>query len=163
MVGIKSMETGVIFKQAADDASKSINAEGMLRIWLVDDDVGYSEQLRWLLNAEPRVDCPLSFASATALLPALRQESPPDAILLDVQMPVLNGIEAIRPIKHLAPSTKVLMLTTFFDHVLEKQARAAGAADFLLKRYPPARVIAAIRAPSTQFDPVYHAHALAPR
>ena len=124
------------------------DAEAMLCIWLVDDDLSCCEHLAWLLNVEPRVNCSRSFSSASALLATLGQESPPDAILLDVQMPVMNGIEAIRPIKNLAPATKVLMLTTFLDHRLKEQSLAAGAADFLLKRNSPAQIIAAIRAAS---------------
>ncbi|SRR6266566_4627414 len=124
------------------------NAEARLSIWLVDDDLSCCEQVARLLNAEPRVDCSRSFSSASALLATLGQEPPPDAILLDVQMPVMNGIEAIRPIKNLAPATRVLMLTSFLDHRLKEQSLAAGAADFLLKRNSPAQIIAAIRAAS---------------
>jgi DNA-binding NarL/FixJ family response regulator len=124
------------------------HAEARLCIWLVDDDRSCCEQLSWLLNAEPRVNCSRSFSSATSLLATLGQESPPDAILLDVQMPVMNGIEAIRPIKSLAPSTAVLMLTSFLDHRLKEESLAAGAADFLLKRNSPAQIIAAVRAAS---------------
>jgi len=157
------MDTGVTFKRAAIEAAKSGDTESMLRIWLVDDDACYSEQLMWLLNAEPRVDCSVSFSSATALLAALQRETPPDAILLDVQMPVINGIEAIPPIKHLAPSTKVLMLTTFFDHLLQKQALAAGAADFLLKRNSPVQIVAAVRTASAQFGSLCYRHVLTPQ
>ena len=124
------------------------NAETRLCIWLVDDDLSCCEHLTQLLSAEPRVNCARSFSSASSLLATLGQESPPDAILLDVQMPVMNGIEAIRPIKSLAPSTAVLMLTTFLDHRLKEQSLAAGAADFLLKRNSPAQIVAAIRAAS---------------
>ena len=63
-------------------------------------------------------------------------------------MPVMNGIQAIRPIKNLAPATRVLMLTSFPDHRLKAESLAAGAADFLLKRNPPAQIIAAVRAAS---------------
>ena len=124
------------------------DAEARLCIWLVDDDLSCCEYVARLLNAEPRVNCSRSFSSASALLATLGQESPPDVILLDVQMPVMNGIEAIRPIKNLAPYTKVLMLTTFPDHELKKQSLAAGATDFLLKRNSPAQIIAAVRAAS---------------
>jgi DNA-binding NarL/FixJ family response regulator len=124
------------------------NAEATLCVWLVDDDLSCCEQLALLLNAEPRVNCSRSFSSASSLLATLRQESPPDAILLDVQMPVMNGIEAIRPIKDLAPATRVVMLTAFLDYRVKEQSLAAGAADFLLKRNPPAQIIAAVRAAS---------------
>ena len=139
------MRTGVIIERAAGGASKGTDTEAMLRIWLVDDDASCRGQLVWLLNAEPQVDCSHCFSSASSLLAALRQESPPQAILLDVNMPVMNGIEAIRLIKPLAPFTMILMLTTFFDHRLKKEALAAGAADFLLKRNLPGEMVAAVR------------------
>lgn len=134
-----------------ENVLKSCNSEPVLGIWLVDDDDLYREHLLWLLKTEPRVDCSRSFSSAISLLAALRQESPPDAILMDVHMPDMNGIEAIRPIKHLAPFTRVLILTTFFDLRLKEMALAAGATEFLLKRYPRAQIIAAIRPTSSEF------------
>jgi len=57
----------------------------------------------------------------------------------------MSGIEAIAPVKHLAPCAIVLILTTFFDCRLAEQALAAGAVDLLLKRNPPGQIIAAIR------------------
>jgi DNA-binding NarL/FixJ family response regulator len=141
----KRMRTGAIIERATDAVLKSSDAEAMLHIWLVDDDASCRGQLMWLLNAEPQVDCSRCFSSASSLLATLRLESPPDAILLDVQMPVMTGIEAIRLVKHLAPSTMILMLTTFFDHRLKEEALAAGAADFLLKRNLPGEMVASVR------------------
>jgi len=147
---LNNMKNGGVIKPAAVKASTSNDAEARLCIWLVDDDAAYSKHLTWLLNAEPCVDCPRSFPSPMALLAALRQESPPDVILMDVHMPAMNGNEAIRPVRDLAPATLVLMLTTFFDHRLKEEALAAGAADFMLKRNSPAQIIAAVRASSAR-------------
>jgi len=127
------------------DAFKSRDSEPVFCIWLVDDDAICLKYLRLLLNAEPGVDCSRSFPSALSLLAALRHESGPDAILIDMFMPDLNGIEAIRPAKDLAPFTKVFIITTIYDLEFKAKALAAGATDFLLKRYPPAQIIAAIR------------------
>lgn len=133
---------------------KNAPSDPAVRIWLVDDDACFCENMLLLLeDAKPRVDCSRSFSSALSMLTALRQESPPDVILMDVQMPDMNGVEAIRPVKHLSPSTKVLMLTTCYDVDLKGKALAAGAADFLLKRYPPARIIAAICTPNSNASP----------
>jgi DNA-binding NarL/FixJ family response regulator len=144
------MEKEVIIERAGDEASNGSDAEAKLCIWLVDDDPCYCELLTCLLNADPRVDCLRSFSSASSLLAVLRQKTPPDAILMDVHMPVMNGIEAIRPIKHLSPSTMVLMLTTFLDHESKEQALVSGAVDFLLKRNSSAQIIAAILAASVR-------------
>lgn len=144
------MKREIIIERTNGAALNNSEDEPRLCIWLVDDDAGCSEHLIWLLNAEPCVDCPRSFPSATSLLAALWQDTPPDAILMDVNMPAMNGIQAIRPVRNLAPATPVLMLTTFFDQGLKQEALAAGAADFLLKRNPPAQIIAAIRAASVR-------------
>jgi DNA-binding NarL/FixJ family response regulator len=146
------MKREIIIERTNGAALNNSHAKPRLCIWLVDDDVACSELLTWLLNEQPRVNCPRSFSSAISLLAALRQEAPPDVILMDVHMPAMNGIEAIRPVRNLAPATLVLMLTTFFDQGLKQEALASGAADFLLKRNPPAQIIAAIRAASTRLS-----------
>jgi DNA-binding NarL/FixJ family response regulator len=56
-----------------------------------------------------------------------------------------SGLDAIRPIKALARSTQVLMLTTCFDDEAKKRALTNGASDFLLKRYPVERILASIQ------------------
>jgi CheY-like chemotaxis protein len=67
------------------------------------------------------VNCSNNFSSVSSFLAALRQESLPDAILVDAEEPVMDGIEAIEPIKNLAPSTKVLMIATFQDPYCKKR------------------------------------------
>ena len=118
---------------------------GRLRIWLVDDQDGFRQPLAKLLNLQPGVECARHFCSAAAVLLALQEQSP-DAILLDVEMPIMSGVEAIQPIKKLSPSTTVLMLTTFFDNGIKEQSLANGATDFLLKHYPLDQIVAAVRA-----------------
>ena len=133
------------------------NSNEKLCIWLVDDDAFCRSHFMRLLNAEPWLNCSRSFSSAVSLLAALRQESPPDAIFMDVQMPDMNGIEAIRPAKDLAPFTKVFILTTFYDNESAAQALAAGATGFLLKRYPSAQIINAVSSTSAGFCSTGHA------
>ncbi len=120
-------------------------AANRLRIWLVDDREGFRQPLARLLNLEPGVECARHFSSAEAALLALREQSP-DAILLDVEMPMMNGVEAIQPIKKLAPATAVLMLTTFLDEEAREKSLANGAADFLLKHFSTDEIVAAVRA-----------------
>lgn len=131
---------------------KNSDDEAMLCIWLVDVDQCCREYLMLLLNTEPFVNCSRSFSSALSLLVALRQEAPPDAILMDMQMSDLSGIEAIRLVKKLAPFTGVLILANLYDHELKENTLTAGASDFLLKRYPLARIIPAIRTASNRFS-----------
>jgi DNA-binding NarL/FixJ family response regulator len=157
------MKTGVILESAADTALKSSDADSMFCIWLVDDDAYCREHLTWLLNAEPDVNCSRCFSTASCLLTELRQGSPPDAILIDLEMPVMNGIEAIAPIKKVTPFTMIVILTMFFDHRRKEEALAAGATDCILKRNLSAQIIAAIRAASVRFSSSRRAHVLAPQ
>jgi DNA-binding NarL/FixJ family response regulator len=69
----------------------------------------------------------------------------PDVVLMDIRMPVLDGIEATRRIVALAPATRVLMLTTFGLENYVFDALRAGASGFLLKDAPPEEIAAAVR------------------
>lgn len=79
---------------------------------------------------------------AVALAGALR----PDVVLMDLQMPVLDGVEAIRRIRVETPATQVIILTTFADDDYIYDGIAAGARGYLLKDAPPEQLVAAIRA-----------------
>ena len=105
----------------------------LLTVWLVDNDREFSSLLAGLLDRQKEIDCSRFFSSAEAVLDALRREAPPDVILLDIEMDGINGLEAIRPIKALAGSTRVFMLTSFYDSQRRSRALRDGATDFLLK------------------------------
>lgn len=125
---------------------RASNVEAPLRIWLADDDAYCCEHLTWLLTAETRGECLRSFSSVADLLASLRQETPPDAILVSAKAPFMNDVEIIHPIKHLAPSAVVFVLSVFYDNRLQEQALAAGAAGLLLKRYSQTHIASIIRA-----------------
>ena len=137
------MNTSLSGNGAMDLATAAVSR--LLRIWLVDDDEGFRRLQAQLLNLVPNVECARHFPSAEAVLKALGKEQPPDAILLDVEMPGMTGLEAIKPILQLAPSTSVLMLTTFYDARRKKESLAAGAVNYLRKGIPPEEIFAAIR------------------
>jgi CheY-like chemotaxis protein len=104
-----------------------------IKVWLVDDDDNYRTLLAELLVKEQGIDCPRHFSSPDAALSALASKTGPDVLLLDIQMRDQNGLDAIRPIKSLARSTRVLMLTTFYDSHRHSRALEEGASGFLLK------------------------------
>jgi DNA-binding NarL/FixJ family response regulator len=116
-----------------------------IRIWLIDDGDEFRSLLAELLGTERGFDCSRQFSNAADALVALQNETAPDVILLDIHMRGKNGLDAVRPIKSLAPGTRVLMLTTFFDSRSRERALAEGASDFLLKSYPIEEITERIR------------------
>ncbi len=154
------MKAGVTFEGATGAEFKSRKVGDRFCIWLVDDDVCWCEHLTWLLNVQPGVNCSRCFTSAVSLLVELPQNSPPDAIVMDLEMPGMNGIKSIAAVRKLTSVPIIWMLTTFFDHKRRHEALAAGASDFFLKRNSSTQLIAAIRAASIQFYSTQHAHVL---
>lgn len=120
---------------AGTKTSESGSRRRMLRVWVVDDDAVLSEVFARLLTRQPGIRCRRQFPSAETVLAALAEERPPDVILLDVNLGRQSGMAAIGPIKQLAPSVNVLMLTMFSNSDHELEAFEAGASGFLLKSY----------------------------
>jgi len=118
-----------------------------LRIVIVDDQSMVRAGFAALLNAEPDLEVVGEAADGAEGVEVVRRLRP-DIVLMDVRMPVLNGIEATRELlRGSDPSqseTHILMLTTFDidDYVYE--AIRAGASGFLLKDAPPADLVAAV-------------------
>ena len=116
----------------------------MITVLLADDQALVRAGFSLILNAEPDIDV-VGEAGDGAEAVALTGAIQPDVVLMDVRMPEVDGIEATRRISDVAPSTKVLMLTTFDldEYVIE--AFRAGASGFLLKTAPRDQLVAAVR------------------
>jgi DNA-binding NarL/FixJ family response regulator len=130
---------------------------GPVRIWLVDDSDSIRCLLAEFLSGETDFECAGQFDSAEAMLDALAHETPPDVILLDVNMRGISGLEAIRPIRAIASSTRVLIMTALSDWDVKTQAIRNGASGFLLKRFPlsiPEHIRLAVAAPLPVADEV---------
>ncbi len=124
-----------------------------IHLWIVDDNARMRATLRELLSHCDGIECTRGFASPNALLSALASKIGPDVILLDIEMGDQNGLDAVRSIRSLSVSTRVLMLTTFFDDQSESRAMADGASGFLLKRYPIEKIVNSIRQACSQPPP----------
>jgi DNA-binding NarL/FixJ family response regulator len=112
------------------------------RLLLADDHTLLLESIRLLL--EPEFDLVGSVEDGQALLLAAKTLKP-DVILLDISMPVLNGIDAAHQLKKILPSAKLIFLTMHADADYVTEAFRAGAAGYLLKRSAASELITAIR------------------
>jgi len=114
------------------------------RVLLVDDDALVIAGLRMLLAGDPGIEV-VGDAGDGALLVAAVRETRPDVVLLDIRMPGLDGVSALRSLRaEPEPHPAVLMLTTFGAEPVVLDALRAGASGYILKHTPPERIVAAI-------------------
>ncbi len=104
----------------------------MIRILIVDDHLVVREGLRTILEIAPDLD-PVGEASGGAEAVELAGELLPDVVLMDLRMPGVDGIEAIKQIKALHPAVEVVILTTYDDDEYIVRGLRAGARGYLLK------------------------------
>jgi len=104
-------------------------AQAKASVWLVDDDSVVRTLVADLLARETDLDIDRHFSGPDELLTTLATKPGPDVILLDIQMGERNGLDAVRPIKSLAPGTRVLMFTTCFNPEWRERALSEGASD----------------------------------
>jgi DNA-binding NarL/FixJ family response regulator len=116
-----------------------------LRVVLVDDHVLLRQALATLLRARPGIEVAGEFADGREALtgiPALR----PDVVLMDVALPLLDGIEATRRLRREAPEVRVIMLSADVDSSQLRDALRAGAHGYVVKRADMEELLLAIRA-----------------
>jgi DNA-binding NarL/FixJ family response regulator len=111
------------------------------RILLADDHTLVTEGLKRILD--PEFELAGTVEDGLALLDAA-QKLEPDVILLDISMPLLNGIEAARRLKKSLPRTKLVFLTMHADRTYVAEAFRAGASAYLLKRSAVSELVLAI-------------------
>ena len=116
-----------------------------IRVLLVDDQALFREGLRTLLSVRPDIEVVGEAADGAEAL-RLAATLKPDVVLMDVRMPVLDGVAATRRLRLIRPETRVIMLTTFDDDEYVFDGLRAGAAGYLLKDVPSAKLVEAIRA-----------------
>jgi DNA-binding NarL/FixJ family response regulator len=113
-------------------------------VLLCDDQELVRAGFRLILDLEPGMDVVGEAADGKACLRAVA-ELRPDVVLMDIRMPVMDGIEATRELVRARSASKVLVLTTFDLDEYVYDAMKAGASGFLLKDAPREQLIAAVR------------------
>ena len=117
----------------------------VIRVILADDQALFREGLRTLLSTRPELEVLGEAANGQEAL-ALVERLHPDVVLMDLQMPVMDGIRATAHLRQRWPSIPVLALTTFDDDANLFGALRAGAAGYLLKDVSSETLLAAITA-----------------
>jgi len=127
----------------------------MVRLAVVDDQTLIREGLVSLLDMVPDLEVVGSAANGLDAIDLVAAKGP-DVVLMDVQMPGMNGVAATGEIRRRFPDTRVIVLTTFDDNEYVFKALEAGAAGYLLKNADPdelARSIRAVHAGDSILDP----------
>jgi DNA-binding NarL/FixJ family response regulator len=115
-----------------------------IRVLVADDQDMVRSGFRLLLAREPDIDVVAEAADGRAAVGEAARNLP-DVVLMDIRMPLLDGLEATRQIVAANPAAQILILTTFDEDAYLYEALQAGAAGFMLKDAPAADLIEAIR------------------
>jgi DNA-binding NarL/FixJ family response regulator len=120
--------------------------ETKLNIILAEDQIIFAEGLHTFLRnyADDMNVCGIAANGKEAV--AMAEKFHPDIILMDVRMPEMDGVEAVRIIKQKSPEIKIIMLSTYHEDEFVRSALLAGASGYLLKEISPTELITAIRA-----------------
>lgn len=117
-----------------------------VRVAAVEDNGRYRASLETLLAHASGFTLVGAFDSADRALVALAESVLPwDLVLMDLELPGMSGIEAIRRVKAVSPSTAIVVLTVFEDPGTVLEAICAGADGYLLKRTPAEQLLAELR------------------
>lgn len=103
-----------------------------MQIILFDDNQNLRESIRVLLDSEPDLEVTGDYGSAENIVEIINTV-PAQVIIMDIDMPGINGIEAVRLVKALKPSLEIIMLTVFEDEERLYASICAGASGYLLK------------------------------
>jgi DNA-binding NarL/FixJ family response regulator len=116
----------------------------MITVLVVDDHSYLRAALVDLFAGTDDIQVVGECADGTEVVPAV-QNTHPDVVLMDVDMPGMNGVEATRALRAIEPDARVLMLTGTVSPLPIRQARALGARGYLLKGEDPAELVQRVR------------------
>jgi DNA-binding NarL/FixJ family response regulator len=115
------------------------------RVAVVDDQQLVRDGFSLILGAQPDLEVAVDAADGQAFLDAVRADPRIDVALVDIRMPVLDGLAATRALAAVPHAPAVIVVTTFDDDAYVLDAIAAGARGFLLKRCSGAELVTAVR------------------
>jgi len=116
----------------------------MIRVVVIDDQTLLAEGLKMLLSREPDIEVVAVGANGREAID-LVESLQPEVLLLDIRMPEMDGVEAVRRLRAQGEKVKIIILTTFNDDQYIHEGMAHGAQGYLLKDAAPAQIAEAIR------------------
>ncbi|MBV8301683.1 MAG: response regulator transcription factor [Candidatus Dormibacteraeota bacterium] len=127
--------------------------EAAIRVLIVDDHPLVRRGLTSLLNGAGGIEVVGAAADGEEAVAYVVEEEP-DIVLMDVSMPGMNGMEAVRRLLKAVPGTRVVMLTSFSQHDVVVEAFDSGAVGYLLKDAEPTELVNGIRAAARGESPL---------
>ena len=130
-------------------------SDELLSVLIADDEAVVRETISIYVNSAPDMQVVGTAADGRAAV-QMAETLRPDIILMDIQMPRVDGVEAVAEVLRLLPRTHVVMITTFTSREAVVPALRAGALGYVLKSDPPERLLSAVReavAGRTQLSP----------
>lgn len=115
-----------------------------ITVSIVEDSEQLRSTLARMIGRAEDFQCLGDYGTAEDALEAI-PKNPPNVVLMDINLPGMNGVECVRKLKQLVPSTQVVMLTAYEDTENIFNSLAAGASGYLLKRSKSAEILEAIR------------------
>lgn len=123
--------------------NKLYNAD-KINIWIIEDNDLYRNNLAALLKQNKWINCNHTFSTCEDALKELKESFSPEIFLVDIGLPGMSGIEGIQKIKHVSPTSHIIMLTVYDDEDKIFRAVCAGASGYLLKSSPDEKILEAI-------------------
>ncbi len=116
----------------------------MIKISIIEDDKDIRESLAILINGTPDFKCVSTYYNCESALKKIGEDCP-DVVLMDINLPGINGIEGTRVIKEKMPKVEIIMLTVSDNNSDVFDSLCAGACGYLKKNTPPMRLLEAIK------------------
>ncbi len=124
-----------------------------IKVSIVEDSQNLRTSLAALLNSAPDVECHIVCADAEDALASLPGD-PPDIVLMDINLPGMNGIECVARLTVLLPTARIIMLTAYENSDEIFASLAAGAHGYLLKSIEPEKLLESVREVAAGGSPI---------
>ena len=116
-----------------------------ITVWMVEDNENYRETVAEFLSESAVIDLRRSFPACEPMLEAIQNVPPPQALLMDIGLPGISGIEGVKRVKENFPDVQIIMFTVYQDNERIFDALCSGATGYLLKSSTPSEIEQAIQ------------------